>query len=132
MDQQIIEEFRGNAGVVGGYFEGKPLLLLHSTGAKSGAARIHPLMFSRDGDRLVIFATVGGAPKNPGWYHNLVANPDTVVEVGTETFPVKASVAGPDDRERLWERHKTEYPQFAQVEAKTTRQIPVILLERTA
>ncbi len=128
----IINEFRANAGVVGGMFEGKPVLLLHHRGARSGTVRINPLMFNRDGDRIVIFASKGGAPTNPDWFHNIVANPEVEVEVGTERFTAKASVVDGDTREKLWVKQKTEYPQFAEYEARTDRVIPVIVLERTA
>jgi deazaflavin-dependent oxidoreductase (nitroreductase family) len=130
-NQGIIDEFHANAGVVGGFFEGKPILLLHNTGAKSGVERVNPLMYNTDGDRLVIFASKGGAPGHPDWYFNLVANPSAEVEVGTERFPVKATVLTDDERARLWERQKADHPQFADYEAKTDRQIPVIILERS-
>jgi deazaflavin-dependent oxidoreductase (nitroreductase family) len=123
----IIEEFRANAGVVGGFFAGKPILLLHHKGAKSGTERVNPLMYN---GRLVIFASMGGAPQSPDWYHNLVANPQAEIEVGTERYAVVATVLTGEDRERIWKRHKVEYPQFADYEAKTERVIPVIALAR--
>lgn len=130
MNDNIIEEFRANRGIVGGYFEGKPVLILHHTGAKSGTERVTPLMYNTDGDRLVIFASMAGAPNNPNWYHNLLANPKATVEVGTETFEVKVEEPSGGDRDRLWEKQKAEFPQFADYEAKTSRTIPVLLLER--
>jgi len=128
-NRRIIEEFRANAGKVGGPFENVPMLLLHHRGAKSGTERVSPLAYRRDGDRYVIFASKGGAPANPAWYHNLVANPEVAIEVGTETVAVRASVAEGDERERLWTVQKQEFPGFADYEQKTTRQIPVVVLD---
>jgi deazaflavin-dependent oxidoreductase (nitroreductase family) len=131
-NQKIIEEFRSNGGKVGGNFEGAPLLLLHSTGAKSGQTRVNPMMYQNDDDRLVVFASKAGAPTNPDWYHNLMANPRATVEVGTDTFDVTARVADEGERERLWSQQKERYPGFAEYEQKTTRQIPVVVLERAS
>jgi len=128
----IIEEFRANAGKLGGGFEGAPMLLLHHRGAKSGTERINPLMYRPVGDTLVVFASKGGAPTNPDWYYNLLAHPETTVEVGTETIPVVARVADDAERAPIWEAHKRDNPGFAEYEAKTSRQIPVIILERAA
>jgi deazaflavin-dependent oxidoreductase (nitroreductase family) len=128
----IIEEFRANEGRVGGPFANMTLLLLHHTGAKSGTERVSPVAYRTDGDRYVIFATKGGSPTNPDWYHNLRAHPDATVEIGTDTFPVRARVAEGDERERLWTLQKEEFPGFAAYEQKTTRQIPVIVLERVS
>ena len=125
----IIEEFRANAGKVGGQFEGAPLLLLHSTGAKSGQARVNPIMYLADGDNYAVFASKAGAPTSPDWYHNLIANPRASVEVGEATVNVVAKVAEGDTRERLWSTQKELYPGFAEYEAKTTRLIPVVVLE---
>src|SRR2546422_4567711 len=127
-NEKIIEEFRANAGRVGGPFEGAPLLLLHSTGAKSGEVRVNPVMYQADGDRLAVFASKGGAPVNPDWCHNLRANPRARVEVGTDTFEVEARFADGEERDRIWERQKQRYPAFADYERKTSRQIPVIVL----
>jgi deazaflavin-dependent oxidoreductase (nitroreductase family) len=126
---RIIEEFRANDGKVGGPFEGAPLLLLHTTGAKSGAERVNPVMYRADGDRLAVFASKAGADTNPDWFHNLRANPKAAVEVGTQTLDVVARVADGDERERLWEAHKRDWPGFADYERKTSRQIPVVILE---
>lgn len=126
---KIIEEFRGNEGRVGGQFEGAPLLLLHSTGAKTGAERLNPMMYQRVGDAYAVFASKAGAPTNPDWYHNLVANPEATIEVGTETKPVRARIAQADERSRIWETQKERYPGFAEYEQKTTREIPVVILE---
>jgi deazaflavin-dependent oxidoreductase (nitroreductase family) len=131
-NKKIIEEFRAKGGKVGGQFEGAPLLLLHTKGAKSGAERVHPVMYQQDGDRLVVFASKAGAPTNPDWYHNVRANPDVTVEVGTETIAARARVAEGEERERLWSRQKAEWPGFAEYEQKTTRTIPVVILEPTA
>lgn len=128
----VIEEFRANGGRVGGPFEGAPLLLLTSVGAKSGALRTTPLMYLPDGERLVIFASKAGAPTNPAWYHNLLANPSATVDVGSDTFDVDVSVAAGEERERLFNRQAELMPQFADYAKKTTRQIPVVVLERAA
>ncbi|MDP9329532.1 MAG: nitroreductase family deazaflavin-dependent oxidoreductase [Actinomycetota bacterium] len=129
-NSKIIGEFRANGGVVGGMFENMPILLLTMTGAKSGRKRTTPLAYLRDGDRHVIFATMGGAPTNPDWFHNLVANPDATIEVGTETIDVTAEVAQGDERDRLWKEQVNRVPSFGDYEAKTTRTIPVIVLRR--
>jgi deazaflavin-dependent oxidoreductase (nitroreductase family) len=131
-NQKIIEEFRANGGKVGGVFEGAPLLLLHTTGAKSGLERLHPLMYQQVGDELAVFASKAGAPTNPDWFYNLRAHPDAEIEVGTETVPVRARVAEGDEADRIWERQKQLFPNFAEYE-KTAggRKIPVVLLART-
>ena len=131
-NRKIIEEFRTNAGKVGGPFEGVPILLLHHRGAKSGTERISPLAYRRDGDNLVVFASKGGAPTNPDWYHNLRANPDVDIEVGTDELKARARVADGDERERLWSAQKQDVPAFAGYEEKTERQIPVVVLEPVA
>lgn len=130
-NQSIIEEFRANEGRVGGRFEGATLLLLHHTGAKSGIERVNPLAYQplEDGN-FAIFGSKGGAPTNPDWYYNLLANPKARVEVGTETYDVVARVAEGDEREQIWERQKERMPGFADYEKKTSRTIPVIVLER--
>jgi deazaflavin-dependent oxidoreductase (nitroreductase family) len=125
----IIEEFRANGGKVGGQFEGAPLLILHTTGAKSGRERINPVMYRTDGDHLVVFASKAGADTNPDWYHNLRANPAVTVEIGSDTKPVRARVASQEERDRLWAAQKKEWPGFADYETKTSRQIPVVILE---
>ena len=131
-NQAIIDEFRANAGKLGGGFEGAPMLLLHSKGAKSGRERVNPVMYRPVGDDLAVFASKAGAPTNPDWYHNLLAHPETSVEIGTETVPVVARVAEGEERTRIWEAHKKENPGFADYEAKTSRQIPVVILERAS
>jgi deazaflavin-dependent oxidoreductase (nitroreductase family) len=127
----IIEEFRANGGKVGGQFDGAPLLLLTSTGAKSGATRINPMMYLPDGRRLYVFATKAGAPTNPDWYHNLVAHPHAAVEVGEERFNVTATVLSGPERDEIYRRQAALYPGFAEYEAKTSRVIPVVALDRT-
>jgi len=128
-NSKIISEFRANEGRVGGMFEGRPLLLLHTRGAKTGAERVNPVAYRVDGDALVIFASKAGAPANPAWYHNLLANPHVTVEVGTEKRDLVARVASGDERHRLWEAQKRDAPGFADYETKTDRQIPVVMLE---
>lgn len=110
---------------------GAPLVLLHHTGAKSGTERVNPMMYQEVGDDIAVFASKAGMPTNPDWYHNLLANPRAKVEVGAETYDVTARVAEGDERERIWEKQKADYPGFAEYEAKTTRQIPVVILERS-
>ena len=131
-NRAIIEEFRANAGVVGGPFEGAPLLILTSTGAKTGRPRLSPMMYLAEGDRLLVFASKSGSPKNPDWYHNLVANPRATVEVGTETFDVDAEVLTGRERDRVYAIQAQRYPAFAEYERKAGRVIPVIALVRAA
>jgi deazaflavin-dependent oxidoreductase (nitroreductase family) len=127
---KIIAEFRANHGKVGGPFAGSDILLLHHTGARSGADRVSPLAYQRVGDGYAVFASKAGAPDNPAWYHNLVANPDASVEVGTETFPVRARVAEPAERDVIWSRQKERAPHFGQYEQKAApRKIPVVVLD---
>ncbi|GAB3134797.1 nitroreductase family deazaflavin-dependent oxidoreductase [Amycolatopsis sp. NPDC004378] len=130
-NNQVVDEFRANEGVVGGMFEGKNVLLLTTIGAKSGEPRLSPLVYTRDGERLVIAASMGGAPKNPAWYHNLVANPKVTVEVGTEKFEATATViADRAERDRLYAGMVAHAEGFADYEKKTTRVIPIVVLER--
>ena len=129
-NQQIIAEFRANGGVVGGPFEGAPMVLVTHRGARSGTERTTPLVYLADGDDVVIFASKAGAPTNPDWFHNLVANPDATIEVGTETVAVRARVAEGAERDELFERQKAASPQFAEYEKATDRVIPVVVLER--
>lgn len=131
-NQSLIAEFRANGGKVTGVFAGRPLLLLTTTGAKSGQPRTMPLVYTTDGDRLVVIASKGGAPSHPAWYHNLVANPVTTVELPGETFRARASVAEGEERQRLYDAQAALMPAFADYQRKTTRQIPVVVLERIA
>ncbi|MDQ1468122.1 MAG: hypothetical protein QOH10_2537 [Actinomycetota bacterium] len=126
----IIDEFRANAGKVGGQFAGAPMVLLTTTGAKSGQLRTHPLVYQADGDRIIVFASKGGAPTNPDWYHNLVANPTATVEVGGDRYDAKATVLTGEERDRLFARQTESFPGFAEYQAKTSRTIPVVALER--
>ncbi len=128
---RIIEEFRANQGRVGGPFEGSTLLLLHHTGAKSGTSRVNPLAYMADDGRYVVFASKGGAPTNPDWYHNLKAHPATRIEVGTDTIDVVAGEATGEERERLFRAQAERSPQFAAYEEKAARVIPVIVLTPT-
>ena len=130
MNRQVIAEFRESGGKAGGMFEGKPLVLVHHVGAKSGKERIAPLVPLLEGDRVFVFASKGGADTNPDWYHNLVANPDTVVEQGTETFRVTARVLSGDEREDVYAKQTEAEPQFGEYQRKTSRVIPVIELQR--
>lgn len=125
---QIVDEFRNNAGVVGGVFAGKPLLLLHHTGAKSGKARINPLMYQKVEGGYAVFASKAGAPSNPDWYYNVLANPDVEIEVGAQRLELKAREADAAEREPIWTKHKADFPQFAEYEESTARTIPVIIL----
>jgi deazaflavin-dependent oxidoreductase (nitroreductase family) len=127
---RIIEEFRAKGGKLPGPAEGSSLLLLHTRGARSGAERVNPVTYQPLADGWAIFAAHAGAAKHPAWYHNLVAHPETIIEIGTETVPVRARFVTGEERERIWTRQKAFYPRFAKYEAQTTRDIPVIILER--
>ncbi len=130
-NQKVIEEFRANDGNVGGDLEHLPLLLLHHTGAKSGVERVNPLAYQRNGDSVAVFASKGGAPTNPDWFHNLVANPDASIEIGTENYAVTARVATDEEREQIWSVQKKAFPNFAEYEQTAGgRQIPVVILDR--
>jgi len=129
-NRQLIEEFRADRDKGGGAMRGRPLLLLTTTGAKSGQLRTKPMMFIPDGDRLLVIASNAGAPTHPDWYRNLVAHPEVTVEVGNETFKAIATVTEGLERQRLWSRVVELYPFFADHQAKTSRQIPVIVLRR--
>jgi len=132
-DDQTIQEFRANGGVVGGYFEGTYLLLLHQKGAKSGAERVVPLAHLDVDDGYAVFASKGGADENPAWYHNLRANPDTAVEIGTEQVEVTAREATGEEREAIWARQVAKVPSFGEYEQKTKRPyIPVMVLQPAA
>ena len=131
-NRNLIDEFRANDGKVTGIFGGAPLLLLTTTGAKSGRKHTSPLVYLTDGDRVVVFGSKGGAPSHPAWYHNLVANPGVTVELPGETFEAKALVTDGAERERLFSAQKQAMPAFAEYEQKTDRQIPAIVLERVS
>ena len=129
-NRQLIEEFRANRGKSGGPMEGRPLLLLTTTGAKSGKHHTTPMMYIRVDDQLLVIASNAGAPTHPDWYYNLVAHPEVTVEVGNEFFEAIAIVTEGQERQRLWTRVVELYPFFADHQAKVTRQIPVIVLKR--
>jgi deazaflavin-dependent oxidoreductase (nitroreductase family) len=130
-NRKIIEEFRANQGKVGGMFEGMPILLVHHTGAKTGTERVNPVAYQKLDNGYAIFASKGGAPTSPDWYHNLLAHPKASVEVGTDSFDVLAREAKGDERDRIWTTQKERVPSFAEYEEKTKgiRDIPVIVLE---
>jgi deazaflavin-dependent oxidoreductase (nitroreductase family) len=129
-NKQIIEEFHANEGRVGGYFANSTLLLLHTTGAKSGKERVNPLVTLEDGNRLIVTASKGGAPTNPDWYYNIVANPLVSVEYGTETFQARATIAAEPERTELFAKIVAKNPGFAEYQEKTSRTIPVVILDR--
>ena len=131
-NKKIIEEFRANGGKAGGMFANAPMILITMTGAKSGQTRTTPLVYSKDGDRYVVIASMAGAPNNPDWYYNLKAHPNVTVEVGTEKFQVKARITSGEERERLFNQQAAQLPVFDDYRKKTTRQIPVFVLERGA
>ena len=129
----VIEEFRANGGKVGGYFKGAPMILLHHIGAKSGTVRVTPLVyFPQDDGSMLVVASKGGAPTNPDWYHNILANPRFEVEVGHETFTVDAEELAPTERAERWPAIVAERPGFGDYETKTTRVMPVLRLRRVA
>jgi len=127
----IIEEFRANAGQVGGYWEGRDLLLLTTTGRRSGRPHTTPMVYTRDGDRLLVYASKGGAPAHPDWYLNLVADPVVTVEVGAERYEATATPLEGEERDRRFAAHAERFPTFAEYQAKTERVIPVVALERS-
>jgi deazaflavin-dependent oxidoreductase (nitroreductase family) len=125
----IIEEFRANEGRVGGRFRWVPLLLLHHRGAKTGIERVNPLAYRKVGDAYVVFASKGGSPTNPDWYHNLIAHPEAQIEVGTETIDVVARVAKGEERRRIWATQTADMPAFGEYERRSGREIPVVVLD---
>jgi len=130
-NRNIIEEFRANHGIVGGPFEGAPMVLLTTTGAKSGARRVNPLAaLPADDGTLYVFASKGGAPTNPDWYYNVVAHPEVEVEFGNETFAAVATPVTGDERDRIFAEQVARMPGFGDYEKKTARVIPVIELRR--
>ena len=131
VNQDVIKQFRANGGqILEGMFKGAPILLLTTTGAKSGTTYTTPLAYTRDGDRHVVIASKGGAPVHPGWYHNLVANPTVGVEVGQEKFQARALVPEGEERDRLYDAQAALMPGFAEYQRNTTRRIPVVVLEK--
>jgi deazaflavin-dependent oxidoreductase (nitroreductase family) len=130
-NQAVIDEFRANDGIVGGYFAGANMLLLHTVGAKSGQPRTNPMVYVPDGDRIVVIASKGGDDSNPDWYYNLLANPTVTVELGKQKFQARATaVIDEPERSRLYAKMVEHRPGFAEYEQKTTRKIPAVVLER--
>ena len=129
-NRRVIEEFRANAGKVGGPFEGRPMILITATGARSGRRRTTPLVYLREGERVLVVGSKGGAPTHPDWYHNMVANPAVIVELGRETYEAAAQVITGPEHDRLYAKLVEQMPFFGDYQAKTTRIIPVIELVR--
>ena len=129
-NQRVIREFRANHGKVGGQLADMPVLLLTMTGAKSGRTITKPLVYTTDGERLIVIASFAGAPKHPAWYHNLLAHPEATVEVGHERFRVTATVTTGEERQRLFDHQAAQMPIFVEYQHKTSRQIPVLVLTR--
>ena len=128
--KQVITEFRANEGKVGGQMENMPVILLTMTGAKSGRTITKPLVYTTDGERIVVIASFAGAPHHPGWYHNLVANPEVTLEIGTERFRARAEVTSGEERQRLFDAQAAQMPIFHDYQKKTSRQIPVVVFNR--
>jgi deazaflavin-dependent oxidoreductase (nitroreductase family) len=131
-NRQLIEEYRANGGKVTGMFAGAPLLLLTTTGARSGQPRVAPLAYTTDNGRWIVIASKGGAPTHPDWYYNLRANPEVTVEVGAESFPARATITTGAERQRLFDQMAARMPNFAEYQRNTVRQLPVIVLERAS
>jgi deazaflavin-dependent oxidoreductase (nitroreductase family) len=127
----VIQEYRSTGGQLSGQMAGFKLALVHHKGVKSAVERVTPVAYREAGNNVAVFASNGGRKSNPDWYYNLVANPETVVEVGSETFPVRARVAGGEERTEIWEAQKADVAMFAEYEKTTPREIPVVILERT-
>ena len=130
LNRNVIEEFRANDGKVSGMFASEPLLLLTTTGAKTGQKRTNPLVHTLDGDRVVIIASFGGAPKHPAWFLNIRANPEVTIELPGETFTETAIIPEGEERRRIYDQHASEMPRFAEYQAMTTREIPVVVIPR--
>lgn len=131
-NQKVIAEFRANGGKVGGQFANMPMLLLNTTGAKSGQPRTNPVAYTTDGNNVVVIASKGGAPTNPDWYYNIKANPVVTVELGREQFPAQAVIAEGAERDRLFNQMAAAMPGFAEYQRNTDRTIPVVILTRVA
>jgi deazaflavin-dependent oxidoreductase (nitroreductase family) len=129
-NQRVVDEFRANQGKVGGQMANTPLLLLTTTGAKTGRSLTKPLAFTKHGDRIFVIASFAGSPHDPAWFVNLVANPDVTVELGTQRFKARARVIGGEERQRLFDLQAEKLPIFHDYQKKTTRQIPVVVFER--
>ena len=129
-NRRIIDEFRANAGRVGGNFAGAPLLLLHTVGARSGKERVNPMMYQDlEAGAVAVFASKGGGPTNPDWFHNMIANPVVIAEIGADSRQFRARIASGEERARIWNKQKQQYPGFADYETQTHREIPVVILE---
>ena len=131
-NKKVIDEFRANSGKVGGHFQYMNLLLLHTTGAKSGLPRVNPLVYLSDEGRWIVIASKGGAHSHPDWYYNLLSNPQVKVEVGTNEFFANAAVAEEPERSELFAKMAANHPFFAEYERQTARRIPVLILTRTS
>ena len=129
-NERLIREYRANAGRITGMFAGALILLLTTTGAKSGREHVSPLAYTTDDGKIVVIASKGGAPTHPDWFHNLLANPDVTVELGAESFAARASVPEGEERQRLYDQQAAQMPNFAEYQRNTDRQIPVVVLER--
>ena len=129
-NQQVIAEFRANGGKVGGPFEGRPMILMTTKGAKSGAERTTPVMYLAEGNDVYVFASFAGAEHSPAWYHNMVAHPNITAEIGTEKFAAVATEVDRAERDRIYAKMAALYPNFAEYEQKTTRVIPVVKISR--
>jgi deazaflavin-dependent oxidoreductase (nitroreductase family) len=129
-NERVVTEFRANQGKVGGQFDKIPLILLTTTGAKTGRSLTKPLAFTRDGDRIVLIASFAGSPHDPAWFVNLVANPTVTVEIGAERFQARAVVTSGEERQRLFDQQAAKMPVFNDYQKKTQRQIPVVVLNR--
>ncbi len=127
-NDKVIAEFRANDGRVGGWFADKDVLILHTTGAKSGRERLAPLVYRREGDRIFVFASKGGSDTNPDWYHNLLAHPEVTIEIGADTLPARAVELAGAERDEVYARHAADIEVFAKYQAGTDRTIPVIEL----
>jgi deazaflavin-dependent oxidoreductase (nitroreductase family) len=127
-NQRIIDEFRANAGKPPSWSGSSPLLLLHHRGAKTGVERVNPVAYLPDAERYVVFASKAGAPTNPGWYHNLIAHPETTIEVGADTVAVTAREVTGEERDRLFRAQAERSPQFTEYQEKTDRLFPVVVL----
>ncbi len=130
LNKQLIAEFRSNGGKLSGQFASAPILIVNHTGAKSGNTYSTPLAYTKDGDKYVIIASMGGAPNNPSWYHNLVAHPQVTLELGTEKFKARSTEVKGAERDRLFAAQAKLIPQFDEYQKKTSRRIPVFTLER--
>jgi deazaflavin-dependent oxidoreductase (nitroreductase family) len=129
-NELLIEQFRTNAGKVTGQFAGLPVLLLNTIGARTQATRTHPLVYFEDGDRYIVVASKAGASTNPAWYHNLIANPRATIELPTESFDVRATIAEGEERDDIFQKVADHFPIYDNYQQRTGRRIPIIVLQR--